>query len=61
MTHTKDRNVVVDIERNRLRVIISHGEDEEIIKLSVSEARTLHQALGEKLEDYEQRQNLRID
>jgi hypothetical protein len=61
MTHTKDRNIVVDIERNRLRVIISHGEDEEIIKLSVSEARTLHQALGEKLEDYEQRQNLRID
>jgi hypothetical protein len=61
MTHTKDRNIVVDIERNRLRVIISHGEDEEIIKLSVGEARTLHQALGDKLEDYEQRQNLRID
>jgi len=61
MTHTKDRNIVVNIERNRLRVIISHGEDEEIIKLSVGEARTLHKALGGKLEDYEQRQNLRID
>ncbi|ATU07364.1 hypothetical protein [Methanohalophilus portucalensis] len=61
MTHTKDRNIVVDIERNRLRVIISHGEDEEIIKLSIGEARKLHKALGEKLEDYEQRQNLRID
>ncbi|KXS40920.1 MULTISPECIES: hypothetical protein [Methanohalophilus] len=61
MTHTKDRNVVVDIERNRLRVIISHGEDEEIIKLSFGEAQTLYEALGKKLEDYKQRQNLRID
>ncbi|ODV50077.1 hypothetical protein C7960_1464 [Methanohalophilus euhalobius] len=61
MTHTKDRNVVVDIERNRLRVIISHGEDEEIIKLSFGEAHTLYEALGKKLEDYKQRQNLRID
>lgn len=57
----KDRNISVDIERKRLRVIISHGEDEEIVKLSIMEARKLLEALDETLKDYEQRQNLRID
>lgn len=57
----KDRKISVDIERKRLRVVISHGEDEEIIKLTRGEARSLLEELDEKLKDYEQRQNLRID
>ncbi len=56
-----DRKISVDIERQRLRVIINHGEDEEIIKLSVVEAHNLLEALDETLKDYEQRKNLRID
>ena len=57
----KDRKISVDIERYRLRVVISHGEDEEIIKLNITEAHNLLEALDETLKDYEQRQNLRID
>ncbi|AKB84161.1 hypothetical protein [Methanococcoides methylutens] len=55
------RNIVVDIERNRVRIVISHGEDEEIIKLSIAEARDLLSKVADTVEDYEQRKQVRID
>lgn len=57
----KNRKISVDIERHRLGIIINHGEDEEIIKLNITEAHNLLKALEETLKDYEQRQNIRID
>lgn len=57
----EDRKINVDIERNRVRVLISHGEDEEIIKLTLGEARDLLSRLDGALEDYEQRKHVRID
>ena len=56
-----DRKIIVDIERKRLRILINHGEDEEIIKLNIVEARDLLAKLTDTLEDYEQRQQVRID
>ena len=55
------RKINVDIERNRVRVVISHGEDEEIIKLTLDEARDLLGKLEGSLEDYQQRRHVRID
>jgi len=55
------RNIVVDIERNRVRIVISHGEDEEIVKLSIAEARDLLSKVADTVEDYEQRKQVRID
>ncbi|WP_292485548.1 hypothetical protein [Methanohalobium sp.] len=56
-----ERTIYVDIERNRIRLVISHGEDEQITKLNLHEARDLLGKLDETLEDYEQRKNVRID
>ncbi|MBN2111039.1 MAG: hypothetical protein JW705_08160 [Methanosarcinaceae archaeon] len=58
---SEERKIVVDIERKRVRITISHGEDEEILKLSLDEARDLEKKLNSTVEDYFQRQNLRID
>jgi hypothetical protein len=55
------RKINVDIERNRVRVVISHGEDEEVIKLTLDEARDLLEKLEDSLEDYQQRKHVRID
>lgn len=55
------RKINVDIERNRVRVVISHGEDEEIIKLTLDEARDLLEKFEDSLEDYQQRKHVRID
>ncbi|AFV23823.1 MAG: hypothetical protein Q8J68_14075 [Methanolobus sp.] len=55
------RKIAVDIERKRVRISISHGEDEEIFKLTLDEARDLKETLNTTIEDYMQRQNLRID
>ena len=33
-----ERKIEVEIERNRIRITIFHGEDEEIIKLNLEEA-----------------------
>lgn len=55
------RNIVVDIERNRVRIVVSHGEDEEILKLSIAEARELLSKVSDSVEDYEQRKQVRID
>ncbi len=56
-----NRNISVDIERNRVRIVVSHGEDEDILKLSLEESRELEEKLNSTIEDYLQRQNLRID
>ncbi len=61
MDKNKDRELSVDIERNRVRVVISHGEDKEVIKLTLDEARDLIGKIDGALEDYEQRKHQRID
>lgn len=57
----ENRKINVDIERNRVRIVIIHGEDEDILKLTIDQADQLSQDLREVLEDYHQRKNLRID
>ena len=57
----KSRNITVDIERNRVRIVVSHGEDEEIVKLSIAEAKDLLSKVADTVEDYEQRKQVRID
>ncbi|KGK99024.1 hypothetical protein LI82_03035 [Methanococcoides methylutens] len=57
----KSRNITVDIERNRVRIVVSHGEDEEIVKLSIAEAKDLLTKVGDAVEDYDQRKQVRID
>ncbi|WP_406670584.1 hypothetical protein V7O67_01125 [Methanolobus sp. ZRKC4] len=56
-----NRIINVDIERKWVRIAINHGKDEEILKLSLTEARDLEEKLNSTIEDYFQRQNLRID
>ncbi|MBC7086255.1 MAG: hypothetical protein H5T43_07830 [Methanomethylovorans sp.] len=55
------RKITVDIERKNVRIIITHGEDEEIIKLTIEESKDLINKLESIIEDYQQRQKLRID
>ena len=55
------RKINVEIERNRVRVVINHGEDEEIIKLTPEEARDMLGKVEGSLEDYQQRKHVRID
>lgn len=61
MTKDENRKISVDIERKNIRVIITHAEDEEILKLTVDEAKDLIEKLENIVEDYQQRQKLRID
>jgi DNA-binding transcriptional regulator LsrR (DeoR family) len=61
LTKEDNRTISVDIERKKVRVIISHAKDEEIIKLTIDEAKDLIGKLENAIEDYQQRQNLRID
>jgi len=61
MDKNKDRELSVDIERNRVRVVITHGEDREVVKLTLNEARDLIGKIDGALEDYEQRKHQRID
>ena len=63
MDKNKDniREISVDIERNRVRVVISHGEDKEVVKLTLDEARDLIRKIDGALEDYDQRKHQRID
>ncbi|WP_406655885.1 hypothetical protein V7O62_08580 [Methanolobus sp. ZRKC2] len=58
---SEGRKIFVDIERKRVRITVVHGEDEDILKLSLDEARDLEEKLNSTIEDYFQRQNLRID
>ncbi|HML25645.1 MAG TPA: hypothetical protein PKC27_02955 [Methanomethylovorans sp.] len=61
MTKDENRKISVDIERKNVRIIVTHVEDEEILKLTVDEAKDLIKKLENTIEDYRQRQNLRID
>ncbi|WP_342303851.1 hypothetical protein [Methanolobus sp. ZRKC5] len=56
-----NRIINVDIERKWVRIAINHGKDEEILKLSLTEATDLKEQLNSTIEDYLQRQNIRID
>ena len=51
----------MELERNRVRLVFRHGEDESIIKLNLKETETLCEDLKQALEDYQQRKHLRID
>lgn len=61
MVHEIERKIELEIERNRIRVTIFHGEDEQVIKLNLEEARELRKDLDKALEDYSQRKQIRID
>lgn len=55
------RKIELKIERNRIRINIFHGEDEQIIKLNLEEARELVNRLEKLIEDYSKRKQIRID
>ncbi|WP_319506263.1 hypothetical protein [uncultured Methanolobus sp.] len=57
----ENRKINVDVERKWIRITINHGKDEEIFKLSLNEATSLKEQLNSTIEDYLQRQNIRID
>lgn len=61
MVHESERKIELKIERNRIRVTIFHGEDEQVIKLNLEEARGLREELDKVIEDYSQRKQIRID
>jgi len=61
MKKDENRKISVDIERKNIRIIITHAEDEEILKLTLDETKDLIGKLENTVEDYQQRQNLRID
>ena len=56
-----ERKIDVEIERTRIRITVFHGEDEQVIKLNLEEARELAEDLDKILEDYSQRKQIRID
>jgi len=55
------RELLVELERNRVRLVVRHGEDETVLKLSREEAEALSADLVNSLEDYQQRKHIRID
>lgn len=55
------RDFKVEVERDYVRLIIWHGEDEEVIRLGMSEAEDLSVRLMEAVEDYHERRKVRID
>jgi hypothetical protein len=61
MVHEIGRKIDIKIERNRIRITIFHGEDEEIIKLNLDEAEKLAEEILKVLEDYSKRKKIRID
>jgi hypothetical protein len=61
MAQEYERKIDLEIERNRIRITVFHGEDEQIIKLNLEEARKLEEELKKVLEDCSQRKQIRID
>jgi hypothetical protein len=61
MMHEIERKIEVEIERNRIRINIFHGEDEQVIKLTLEEAEELAENLEKALDDYSKRKQIRID
>lgn len=60
MVQKIERKIELEIERNRIRVTFFHGEDEQVIKLNLDEAKELAQKLEKALEDYSKRKQIRI-
>lgn len=60
MIKENERKIEVEIERNRIRINVFHGEDEQIIKLNLEEAKKLSEELEQALEDYSKRKQVRI-
>lgn len=61
MVQEIERKIELEIERNRIRINIFHGEDEQVIKLNLEEARELANELEKVLDDYSKRKQIRID
>lgn len=61
MEKNLEKKIKVEIERNRIRLSIFHGEDEQIIKLTLEEAEILADELAQAIMDYPQRKQTRID
>ncbi|MFZ3059816.1 MAG: hypothetical protein WA102_08755 [Candidatus Methanoperedens sp.] len=55
------REILADIERNRIRLVFKHDEDETIIRLKLNDAKALSGKLDELLSDFEKRKQVRID
>ncbi|HIH86513.1 MAG TPA: hypothetical protein HA304_01235 [Methanosarcinales archaeon] len=55
------RELLVELERNPVRLVVRHGEDEAVLKLNLEEAEALSADLATALEDYQQRKHIRID
>jgi len=55
------REILADIERNRIRIVVKYDEDETIIRLKLDEASELSGKLNELLLDFEKRKKVRID
>ena len=55
------RELLIELERNRVRLVVRHGEDEIVLKLNLEEAEALSADLVNALEDYQQRKHIRID
>ena len=61
MANEIERKIDIEIERNRIRISIFHGEDEQVIKLTLEEAEELAEILEKVLDDYSKRKPIRID
>lgn len=55
------KEILADIERNRIRIAIKHDEDEMVIHLKMHEATELSGKLDELVSDFEKRKKVRID
>lgn len=61
MANELERKIDIEIERNRIRISVFHGEDEQIIKLTLEEAEELAGILGKVIDDYSKRKKIKID
>jgi hypothetical protein len=61
MEKNPEKKIEVEIERNKIRLSIFHGEDEQIIKLTLKEAQILTGELTEAIKGYPERKQVRID
>lgn len=55
------REIGVEVEREFVRVVIRHGDDEDVLRMNMKEAEELSVRLMEAVEDYYERQKVRID
>ncbi|HUV83000.1 MAG TPA: hypothetical protein VMW53_08010 [archaeon] len=55
------KEIFVELERNRVRMVVRHDEDETILKFNLQEAEKLSEDLKQALKDYQQRKHVRID